>query len=46
MQVVPEFAYEAGYANMGIMVLAPGAFVILGLVIWAQRTWNGYTEEN
>lgn len=45
-QVVPQAAYDAGYSNMGLMVLAPGAFIILGLVIWAQRTWNGYTEEH
>jgi Na+-transporting NADH:ubiquinone oxidoreductase subunit D len=45
-QVVPDAAYAAGYENMGLMVLAPGAFIILGLAIWAQRTWNGYTEEN
>jgi Na+-transporting NADH:ubiquinone oxidoreductase subunit D len=29
---------------MGLMVLAPGAFIILGLLIWAQRTWTGYSE--
>ena len=45
-QIVPQAAYDAGYTNMGLMVLAPGAFIILGLVIWAQRTWNGYTEEH
>ena len=45
-QVVPQAAYDAGYENMGLMVLAPGAFIILGLAIWAQRTWNGYAEEN
>ena len=44
--VVPQAAYDAGYENMGLMVLAPGACILLGLVIWAQRTWNGYTEEN
>ena len=42
--VVPQVAYDLGYANMGLMVLAPGAFIILGLLIWAQRTWTGYTE--
>lgn len=42
--LVPQVAYDLGYVNMGIMVLAPGAFIILGLLIWAQRTWTGYTE--
>ena len=45
-QVIPQMAYDAGYRDMGLMVLAPGAFIILGLAIWAQRTWNGYTEEH
>lgn len=43
-KVIPAAAYAAGYQNMGIMVLAPGAFVVLGLLIWAQRTWTGYQE--
>lgn len=44
--VIPEALYELGYADNGLMVLAPGAFIILGLMIWAQRTWTGYVEEN
>ena len=44
LQVVPDAAYAAGYTNMGLMVLAPGAFIILGLLIWAQRTYSGYVE--
>ena len=36
-QIIPDAAYEAGYANAGIMVLAPGAFLLLGLFIWLQR---------
>ena len=43
-QVVPDALSAAGYVNMGLMVLAPGAFIVLGLLIWAQRTWTGYTE--
>jgi Na+-transporting NADH:ubiquinone oxidoreductase subunit NqrD len=26
------------------MVLAPGAFVLLGMLIWAMRTWTGFEE--
>ena len=44
LQVVPQGMYDAGYSNMGIMVLAPGAFIILGLLIWAQRTYSGFVE--
>ena len=37
-QVVPMSFYEAGYENMGIMLLAPGAFIIIGLFSWLQKT--------
>ncbi len=37
-RVVPAAAYEAGYLNNGFMLLAPGAFIVLGLLIWVQRT--------
>jgi len=44
--VVPQWFYQhAGYANNGLMVLAPGAFVLLGLLIWTQRTISGYVED-
>ena len=36
-KVIPESMYAAGYENMGLMVLSPGAFIILGLIVWAQR---------
>lgn len=47
LNVVPAGWYVSNggwYENMGLMVLPPGAFVILGLLIWAQRTYTGYTE--
>ncbi|MFC1521243.1 NADH:ubiquinone reductase (Na(+)-transporting) subunit D [Elusimicrobiota bacterium] len=44
MQVVPQFLYNAGYVDMGLMVLAPGAFILLGLLIWAQRAISGKHE--
>lgn len=44
-QVIPEFMYRAGYTNNGLMVLAPGAFIILALLIWIQRTMSGHIEE-
>ena len=28
----------------GLEVLAPGAFMLLGLMIWAMRTYTGYEE--
>ncbi|MCG6905012.1 MAG: NADH:ubiquinone reductase (Na(+)-transporting) subunit D [Desulfobacteraceae bacterium] len=37
-QVVPEVFYSAGYENMGLMVLAPGAFIAIGLFVWLEHT--------
>ncbi len=37
-QVVPDAFYAAGYENMGFMVLAPGAFITIGLIVWLQKT--------
>lgn len=39
MRVLP-----AGYPGNGLMLLAPGAFIGLGLIIWIQRTLNGHVE--
>lgn len=36
--VIPEYLYSAGYENMGIMLLAPGAFILIGLFVWLQQT--------
>ena len=44
--VVPQFLYDLGYVNCGLMVLAPGAFFLLGIIIWIQRAVSGYAEEN
>lgn len=38
--VLPE-----SYMGNGLALLAPGAFIILGLLIWAQRTVSKYVEE-
>lgn len=45
--VIPSKWYiaEGGwYANNGLMVLAPGAFILLGLLIWVQRFKTKYEE--
>ena len=45
LKVVPQFMYDLGYVNNGLMLLAPGAFIVLGLIIWVQRTIIGYRED-
>ncbi len=44
MQIIPQSFYDAGYLNVGLFVLSPGAFVILGLIIWFQRSITKYEE--
>lgn len=36
--VIPRVFYLSGYENMGFMLLAPAAFIIIGLLVWLQRT--------
>jgi len=36
-QVIPSMAYDLGYENMGFMLLAPAAFIIIGLLVWLQN---------
>mgnify|MGYP001185225866 FL=1 len=43
--IIPDSFYSAGYQNMGLMVLAPGAFIILGLIVWIQRLFSGVRED-
>ncbi|MFT5126490.1 MAG: Na+-transporting NADH:ubiquinone oxidoreductase subunit D [Rhodothermales bacterium] len=43
-QLIPQGFYDAGFSNNGLMVLPPGAFVLLGLIIWVQRTATGTVE--
>jgi len=45
MPIIPKDLYDYGYIDNGLMLLAPGAFIILGLIIWLQRTKTGYVEE-
>ena len=37
-QVIPDCVYEAGYVNNGLMILPPMALILLGCIIWIQRS--------
>ncbi len=37
-KVIPQFLYNLGYENMGFMQLAPAAFILIGMLVWIQRT--------
>ena len=40
MSVLPLAAEGGWYTPNGLMVLAPGAFFLIGLFIWVLRTWK------
>ena len=37
IKVVPDFLYQIGYVDMGLMLLAPGAFILIGILVWIQN---------
>ena len=43
--IIPSSLYDSGYIDNGLMLLAPGAFIVLGLIIWLQRTKTGFIED-
>lgn len=44
--VIPQSFYDAGYENMGFMLLAPAAFIIIGLMAWLQKYIAGTGEDD
>jgi len=45
-QVITNQIYLGGYENNGLMILSPGAFFILGLIVWAHRAYTGTTDKD
>ncbi len=45
VNIIPQFLVDAGYQNMGLMVLAPGAFFIIGLLVWLKNSLPGISKE-
>jgi Na+-transporting NADH:ubiquinone oxidoreductase subunit D len=43
--VIPGFLYDMGFQDMGLMVLAPGAFFIIGLLVWLKNSLPGISHE-
>ncbi len=38
IQIIPEAFYEFGYVDNGLMILPPMALIVVGLIIWVQRS--------
>jgi len=45
-QVIPLSFYEFGYVNNGLMILPPMALIVVGIIIWIQRSRNRDLIEN
>lgn len=39
-KIIPQWMYDAGYVNNGLMMLPPAALFIIGIFIWWQRGRN------
>ena len=39
-KVVPQSFYDAGYINNGMMIMPTMALVLVGVIIWIQRSFN------
>ncbi|MCF0166623.1 MAG: NADH:ubiquinone reductase (Na(+)-transporting) subunit D [Bacteroidales bacterium] len=37
-QIIPESWYAAGYLNNGLMIMPPMALILIGCIIWIQRS--------
>ena len=44
-QVIPQCAYDAGYANNGLMILPPMALIVVACIIWVHRSRNKDLQE-
>lgn len=40
MKVIPQSFYDAGYMNNGFVILPPMALIVVGVIIWIQRSRN------
>ena len=40
VQIIPDFVYELGYVDNGIMLTSAAAMFIIGVLIWVQRSFN------
>ncbi len=37
-RVIPQCFYDAGYMNNGLVILPPAALILLGCIVWVQRS--------
>ena len=44
-QVIPQWCYEHGYQNNGMMILPPMALITVACIIWVHRSHNKDLQE-
>lgn len=45
-QIIPEGFYKFGYVDNGLMILPPMALIVVGIIIWVQRSKNPDLQED
>lgn len=40
IKIIPQAFYDAGYINNGMMIMPTMALVLVGVIIWIQRSFN------
>lgn len=46
LQVIPQWCYDHGYENNGLMILPPMALITVACIIWVHRARNTELQEN
>lgn len=44
-QVIPQWCYDHGYMNNGLMIMPPMALILVGCIIWIHRSKNKDLQE-
>lgn len=44
-QVIPQWCYDHGYMNNGLMILPPMALIVVACIIWVHRIYNKDLQE-
>ena len=44
-KIIPQFMYDIGYMDNGLMILPPMALITIGIIIWVQRSKTPELQE-
>ena len=45
IRIIPQSFYDAGYMDNGLIILPPMALILLGIIIWIQRSFQKDLQE-